>query len=207
MDIRRAKEIAEQQMAARKEQSAREPGWLFHHGMRTGKIALRLAQILKANVDKNVLFAGSLFHDIGKGTDPHNLTGSRLATELLAEVCAPEELVQICEIVELHNQRHESKNHPMSARIVQDADLIDHVGLIVPWLAFYWCGAHNETIDDHIGFVCGEQNEKYRKGMRSRLNFDVSIEIFDERVRWEDEFFTTFREVYFEGVWGNDGAH
>ena len=90
---------------------------------------------------------------------------------------------------------------------MQDADLIDHVGPIAPWLAFYWSGAHHEAISDHVRFVTGEENEKYRSGMRSLLNFDISIAMFDERVRWEDGFFEAFRGAYFDGVWHDDGAH
>lgn len=55
-----------------------------------------------------------------------------------------------------------------------------------------------------FGFVTGEENERYRRGMREQLNFDVSIRIFDERVHWEDEYFNSFRQVYFEGIWYNE---
>jgi uncharacterized protein len=201
MDHRQIEQIARAHMLDRQEQTEREPGWLFYHGLRTAKIAEEICNLLGLQTDRDVMFAGALFHDIGKGSEPHNQKGAELTERLLAKHCTKEELAQICEIVRLHNQRHESKAHPSHVRAVQDADLIDHAGPIVSWLAFYWSGTHNETIHDHIRFITGEENAKNRMEMRSRLNFDVSVAMFDERVCWEDSFFKTFREVYFDGVW------
>jgi uncharacterized protein len=207
VDHKQIEKVARTQMLARKEQNEREPGWLFYHGIRTANIAREICELLNFEINVDVVFAGALFHDIGKGSEPHNLEGAKLTKRLLEKYCTEDESSQVCEIVRLHNQRHDSKNHPPGVRVVQDADLIDHVGPIVPWLAFYWSGTHNETIHDHIRFVTSEKNDKYRKGMRSRLNFDVSVTMFDERVRWEDSFFETFRKVYFEGVWHDNGTH
>lgn len=200
MNFAESERIAKEQMETRKEQSAREPGWLYYHGLRTAKIALKLAELLGAEINREVLYAGALFHDIGKGSEPHNVRGAELAGRLLSPCFNNPELASICQIVELHNQRQKSKEHSIPIRIVQDADLIDHVGTIVPWLSFYWSGKHGETIHDHIRFVTGEENERYRRGMREQLSFYVSIRIFDERVSWEDEYFKNFRRIYFEGI-------
>lgn len=203
MDHRHIEQIAIAQMLDRQEQTGRERGWLFYHGLRTAKIAEEICSLLGIETDKDVVFTGALFHDIGKGSEPHNLKGAELTERLLMAHFTKEELTQVCEVIRLHNQRRESKEHASYVKVVQDADLIDHVGPIGPWLAFYWSGTHNQTIHDHIRFVIGEENDRYRKGMRSRLNFDVSVAMFDERVRWEDSFFETFRNVYFNGIWHN----
>jgi uncharacterized protein len=203
MDVAEIERIAKEQMETRKEQNAREPGWLYYHGLRTAKIALELAELLGVKINREVVYAGALFHDIGKGSEPHNVRGAELTGRLLDPYFSKPELEAVCQIVELHNQRQGSKKYSVPVRIVQDADLIDHVGPVVPWLAFYWSGKHGETVHDHIRFITGEENERYRRGMRGRLNFDVSIRMFDERVRWEDEYFKNFRKVYFEGIWHN----
>ncbi len=186
--------VAREQMATRQELHTREPGHLFYHGQRTAKIALALA-------DRDTLYVGALFHDIGKGSARHNEKGADLTARLLRRHCSETELASIRVLITLHNRRKKSAEHPLAAQIVQDADLIDHVGPMVPWLAFYWCGVRAETIDDHIAFVTGEENERYRTGMRAKLNFDVSMRLFDERIQWEDEYLETFRRVYFDGVW------
>jgi len=200
MDIRKIEQVAQDAMAKRKEQEAREPGWLFHHGRRTAKISMQLCDALNADVDKDIVYAGAIFHDIGKGSHLHNEIGAEITCNLLNELCTPSELHGICDIVRNHNQRKRSRECPLTVGIVQDADLIDHVGLIVPWLAFYWSGAHNETIHDHMRFICGDDNKRYRKGMRNALNFHVSRHIFDERVSLEDDFFARFHHVYMEGI-------
>ncbi|MHC4717689.1 MAG: HD domain-containing protein [Planctomycetota bacterium] len=200
-------EVARDRMLERKEQEAREPGWLFYHGIRTAKIAEKLCDLLEMEVNRDTVFAGALFHDIGKGRDRHSLVGAKVTKTLLERHCTSEELEAVCEIVRLHNQRHGQERCPEVVRVVQDADLLDHVGPIVPWLAFYWSGTHREAIDSHVRYVTGEENQRYRKGMRERLNFEVSVTMFDERVAWENDFFETFRRVYFEGVWQGDLGH
>ena len=204
MDVAEVERIARAQMETRKEHDAREPGWIYHHGLRTARIALELAELLGSEIDREVVYAGALFHDVGKGSEPHNVRGAELTGKLMASCFGKAELALVCQIVEYHNRRQESKEHAKSVRIVQDADLVDHVGPVGPWLAFYWSGTHGETAHDHVRFITGEENERFRRGMREGLNFDVSLRMFDERVRWEDEFYKTFRQVYFQGIWHSE---
>ena len=200
MNIEKIEQVACDSMGNRKEQHAREPGWLYYHGRRTAKIAMWLCEMLGAKVDRDEIYTGALLHDIGKGSDMHNETGADIVRSLFENLCAPEELDRICDIVIKHNQRRRSSEFSIDVRIVQDADLLDHVGLIGPWLAFYWSGTHNETIHDHIRFTKSEDNVRYGQGMRNALNFDVSRHEFDERVKYQDEFFATFHRVYLEGL-------
>lgn len=204
MNLKHIENIAHQQMGSRKELQTREPGWLFYHGLRTAKIAHQLCQSMHIDEDTEAIYVGALFHDIGKGTEPHNVRGAELVRTLLANECDTGQLGTICQIIELHNQRHDSRGHPPCARVVQDADLLDHVGPISPWLSFYWSGTHNETMNDHVKFVLGDANKDYLNSMRSRLNFDISREMFDVRTRWADEVLATIREVYFNGVWKDE---
>ncbi len=200
MNIEDIKKMAFRKMGSRKEQSAREPGWLYYHGIRTANISLKLNKSLKANVDKFIIYSGAIFHDIGKGEDPHNETGANMIKDLLNKKIEDIKLDRITAIIKYHCQRNLSDQLQIEQKIVQDADLLDHVGIIVPWLAFYWSGTYNETIHQHLAFKKSEENHKYRGGMRKRLNFDVSIRIFDERIEFEDDFLNKFEEIYFSGI-------
>lgn len=200
MNIEDIRKMAFQEMGNRKEQSAREPGWLYYHGIRTANISLKLNKFLKANVDKFIIYSGAIFHDIGKGEDPHNETGANMIKNLLNKKIEDIKLDKITSIIKYHCQRNLSDQLRIEEKIVQDADLLDHVGIIVPWLAFYWSGAYNETIHQHLAFKKSEENHKYRTGMRKGLNFDVSIRIFDERIEFEDDFLNKFEEIYFNGI-------
>ncbi|MBN1264665.1 MAG: HD domain-containing protein [Anaerolineales bacterium] len=201
MNREQIEQIARSVMLDCKTHKEREPGWIFYHGLRTARIAEDICSLLDLNIDGDVLFTGALFHDIGKGSKPHNIVGAELTGKLLGTHFDEEELDRICEIVRLHNQRNNGHEYSLEVRVVQDADLLDHVGPINSWLAFYWSGTHNETIEDHVSFITSEETEQERERLRSQLNFDVSVRMYDERILWEDRFFETFRNVYFEGVW------
>jgi len=198
-------QIARTHMLNQKTHTGREPGWIFYHGLRTARIAEEICGLLNLDIDKDVVFTGALFHDICKDNEPHNETGADLTEKLLADYFPGEELARIGQVIRLHNQRTKDNDYPLEVKVVQDADLVDHTGPIQPWLAFYWSGSYNETIDDHIRFITGEENTMWIEKLRAQLNFDVSIALYDERIRWQDRFFEMFRKVYLEGVW-HDGS-
>jgi uncharacterized protein len=200
MNLERIDQIAREAMLGRAEHEAREPGWLYHHGRRSGRVAQWLAACLRADVDGEILYIGALFHDVGKGREPHNEIGAERARALLGPLCIEDEITEICELVRQHNQRGDPKQ-TTAIKLVQDADALDHVGPIGPWLSFYWSGAKGERIEDQRSFIQGEENRRYRAGMRAMLNFDLSRQEFDRRVRFEDEFFAMFIEVHENGVW------
>jgi len=199
MDLELIESIASQAMESQSHNSSREPGWLYYHGRRTGKIAIWLAEKIGAQVDIRVLYIGGLFHDIGKGSAMHNEVGVQIASELLTPYCSADELTDISQIIRSHNQRGNSQD-PLPVKLVQDADLLDHVGPIGVWLAFYWSGSHNESINEHMAYINGEENQHYRQGMRQMLNFAVAQEEFDRRIMYEDDFFSHFQRIYFKGM-------
>lgn len=55
MKIAEVERIAKSQMETRKKQTAREPGWLYYHGLRTAKIALELAELLGTEINCQVV--------------------------------------------------------------------------------------------------------------------------------------------------------
>lgn len=199
MDSQLIDKIAWQALSGRAEHTRREPDWLYYHGQRTGNIALWLADKIGNPVNRDIMYTGALFHDVAKGSEPHHEIGANQTRELLSSVCTADELDAICNIILNHNQRN-VPGHPAYIKIVQDADLLDHVGVIGPWLAFYWSGSRDETFDDHIKFFRSGEIIQHRQELRSSLNFDVSAEEFDRRIEFEDEFFNRFHQVYMNGI-------
>jgi uncharacterized protein len=200
MDLARIEPIAEEALARRQEHAAREPDWLLHHGRRTARLALWLCDQVQAEVDRDALYVGALLHDIGKGNEPHNETGAAMTSALLASLCTPTELVQICELIRCHTLYGQQAELSAAAKLVQDADILDHVGPIGLWLAFYWSGAHHERMADHTRFIHGEENARYRTKMRALLNFAAAQRLYDERIAFEDAFFAQFHRVYQQGL-------
>jgi uncharacterized protein len=200
MDIVQIEKIAREQMADRRDIREREPGWTYYHCRRTARIALRLCDELEIRSGRDEIYAGALFHDVGKGAEDHHLAGEAAARGLLRDLCTPGELDAVCDIVGKHCLRKEAAEFSDAVRVVQDADLLDHFGPIEPWLAFYWSGLHGETFDDHLRFKKGEGNIARRRGMRALINYDAAKRMFDERLAWEEEFFSRFHRIYREGM-------
>ncbi len=199
MDIQEIDRIAREYMLPRRPIREREPGWAYTHGLRVARIAVDLAAQLNADVNPDILHVAGLLHDVSKGADKHNEKGARKTRKLLKGVCRKDELKEIMLLVELHNQRG-NPDHPLAAKILQDADTLDHIGPMAAWLAFYWSGSREEDGENMLKFIGSESNVTDRANIRELLNFDLSKTLFDKRAAWEREFFGSFAEVYAGGI-------
>lgn len=199
MDRDYFEQLAAQEMNSRVEHYSREPGWIYFHGLRTAKLALWLADELKASVDRDLLYIAGLFHDVGKGTRRHNEVGARRVRVLLKDHCSPARLDQIAEMVHAHCLRGQH-GHALPVRILQDADTLDHIGPIGPWLAYYWSGSNQESFTDHLRFYHSEENESTRQKMYALLNFEPARVEYIRRIRYEDAVFRSLHSVYSGGV-------
>jgi uncharacterized protein len=190
MEIGKIIQIAEKAMRDRREDQKREKGFIFFHGLRTAKLALNLKQKLKTNCNfsDDVLFAGALFHDIGKGTEPHNQTGAEMAKNCLSGYCSENELRDICDIIFSHNRRNELDGLSNEIKLVQDADILDHFGSLEIWLKFLYSAHNNENISDALNFWQSKEFNNYQKICRNLLNFEISKQIFDEKNFFQNEF-------------------
>lgn len=197
MDAERLIEKARAAMGERKRATSREKGYIFHHGLRTARIAMNLAKLIGEPVERHdLLFAAALFHDIGKGIKPHNEVGAKLAADLLTGECPADDLVVIARIIREHNRRKHASQCLVASRILQDADVLDHYGAQNVWLAFHWCAAHDESPQQCLAFFQGEDYRRDVAESRESLNFDVSRRLFDNRVAFERGFFDRFaREI------------
>jgi uncharacterized protein len=191
MDRDRLIEVARLAMAERKTHPAREKGYVFHHGLRTAELAMHLRGRIDRplEADPEVVFAAALFHDVGKGIEPHHETGAALTAALLAEACGADQVRAIAAIVRRHNQRGGGEALPVATRLVQDADLLDHFGAQSVWLAFHWSGTHERTCEQTLAFYNGEENRRYLAASRAALNFEATREVYDRRVTFERDFF------------------
>ena len=199
MDIQKIEKIAQAEMIGIRSDT-REPGWILYHGQRTGKIAVFLDEKLNFGIDSDVLYTAGLFHDIGKGNDSHNEVGANLTRKFLSGILDNTDLDKICDAIFYHNQRENSGTFPDYVKLIQDADLLDHVGLIDVWMAFYWSGHHGESIHDHIAYYQGQECRRWQVYMKSHLNYEVSTQMFEERLQWEDDFLSQFHKIYFDGI-------
>lgn len=193
MDLKLITDIARKEMKPRKSLATRERGYLWHHGIRVAHIAMELCDLVdpEERVNRETVYAGALFHDVGKGTKPHNEAGAKIAMTLLQGACAPWEVEETCRLIRLHNRRSEATD--MAAWVVQDADAIDHVGAQQVWLSFLWNAQNNQSQEESLEYYFGEENRGWQAGIRERLNFDAAKAAFDHRLGIADRFFEEMR--------------
>ena len=146
MDIPSIETWARSRMADA-DDSPMERGYRLHHGERVGAIAASLARRLDAGgTSPDIYRVAGLLHDIGKagyrGPEPHGPRGAQIVRAEAAQWFEPAELALVCLMVENHYARPLSRWYegvekpvwPLPVLIMQDADLIDHVGANYLWI-------------------------------------------------------------------------
>lgn len=193
MDLNALKQQAWQSMGKRFSHPEREPGYAFYHGQRVGKIALQLRELIFPGEDSldEVILVGAWFHDVGKGIEPHWDYGALICQTLLQEFCSPYQLAQIVEIVQGHTLRKQ-KDYPHYVQLVQDADILDHFGSQEIWLNFWYSAYHRNTLADSLKYFAEDYSTHVQR-VRSRLNYKQSVEFFDEKDRFVQEFVERLR--------------
>lgn len=188
MDFVRLDALAKQYMGHRKSHLEREIGHVYFHGKRVAKSVVLLREKLfpEDGSHDDILRCAGLFHDLGKGIEPHDRTGTALARELLREELTASELEEVCGLILAHNDRTpKGGSHSCWVQLLQDADLLDHFGSQGVWLSFiFYAYAGQKGIEDLIQFYDAEW-ERPIPHYRSSLNFDLSRSIFDEKIAYE----------------------
>lgn len=185
MNLVELNKLAYHLMIERKAQLDREKGYLYYHGERVSKLSIVLREKILPNDNSydEYLIIASLFHDIGKGFQPHAEYGALLVREMLKGHCEKEEVDKISELIRYHQGPRKDEKLSDYIKIVQDADIIDRFGTIQIWLNFYKCASEDEPINSALDFYIN-QFSKYVCEMRNLLNYDISKEYFDDRVEF-----------------------
>lgn len=203
MDLEKIKELAWETMGHRQANPQREPGYIFYHGQRVGKIALQLRELVFPfqDQDDGVILVGSWFHDVGKGIEPHWEYGALVVERILEEHCSSKQLEQIVEIVGNHTLRKE-KQQPDYVQLIQDADILDHFGTQEIWLNFWHTAYARQNMDYALEFYDVKYHKQVEK-VRGLLNYQQSVEFFNEKDRFVCSFVERLR---LEGIGGLVGV-
>ena len=209
MNLEELKRIARETMKDRVSHQEREPGYILRHGMRTANLSGEIMAAASGirDVFDEVLYAGGLFHDVGKGFKPHNEVGAQITNELLASVCNSRELDDVSNIVRFHCIRKHDIELETRILVVQDADMIDHFGTQEVWLNFYYGSYHRKGPEHSIVYWESDEWKRLLEDMRDLLNFDLSKKIFDERVEFQAEFLARFKVEVEGGIYKNGKSY
>ncbi|HEY3379677.1 MAG TPA: GNAT family N-acetyltransferase [Armatimonadota bacterium] len=195
LNKQRIHEIAQKTMGKRKGLLTREVGYLLHHGQRVATLARNLCAQVECGhtVEQDILYTAGLFHDVGKGIEPHAETSAALAQQLLQDVCTPDECAQIASLIQRHNTRGDVKQ-PLAVHILQDADILDHIGAQSIWLCFTFNAYTKKGPVGALAYYMSDDNQRVQQRWRTLLNLEVAREVFDQRMTIERQFMQRFAE-------------
>ncbi len=205
MNLDEIKALAYKHLAGRKAHKERETGFIYYHGQRVAKIAVQLRQLLLPDDhshDQELTVAG-YFHDIAKGIEPHSVYGAVLVREILADHCTREQIERIAELIHYHPFRDPDKDYNDWIKIIQDADIIDHMGVVDIWVEFHYQAHLDEPLSDAVRFYENDFRPLAAR-MRGQLNYGISRQIFDDRYRFVMDFVNRMK-VEADGVIYNLG--
>ena len=189
MDFDALERLAERLMAKRKPHAQRERGSIYYHGLRVSKGVIQLRKMVTGdNSHDPYLRAAALFHDVGKGMEPHAAVGATLMKEQLRPYMASDEIDEVVRLIAIHDDRKpDSRKHDMPTRLLQDADLLDHYGTSEIFMCFSYSAVHERGMHTALDFYRNDF-KKIITRQRKLLNFDESRRIFEEKYRFQREF-------------------
>lgn len=203
MNLSEIKSIVETNMKHRRSHDWKERGNKFYHGERVANLALTLRQLLfptDASHDE-ILTVAAWFHDVMNGTDDHAQKGAEKTRRLIDGLCTPDELDEICGIIAVHDDRFSDRALFSNwVKIHQDADHLDHFGTYEIWAMPLYAISHDHTIGDELNYLFNERKLDFPKH-RSELNFEISREIYDEKIEYLKKFTERFALESAGGVW------
>lgn len=179
--------LARKFLIKRKTHKEREIGACYFHGQRVANSVLKLRPMILADDSKDeCLRIAGMFHDIGKGIEPHEKYGALLAHDILSDIVKSDDLDFVCALIASHPDRRPGYTDlNVFQKLVQDADLLDHYGTQGLWMSFTYYAYEGQQEMMQLPIFYDEEWPKQIERHRKLLNFDVSKAIFDEKVTFE----------------------
>ncbi|MEK7154759.1 MAG: HD domain-containing protein [Patescibacteria group bacterium] len=181
----------------------------YIHGVRTMmacKKILSTPELKGKEIRKLELFVAALFHDIGKvvhieedGTlqgdrskdqESHEEIGARIVGDYLKGVIPDESIQFVSKII------RESQNPKLvltETKILNDADVLDSIGLINVWRMFTYSGKKGRSIQDTLAYYSDIIKDPSRK---ENLYFSYTKKVTDLRRKRLEKFIEDFRGEY-----------
>ena len=189
MDYEALDHLAARLMAKRKPHAQRERGSIYFHGQRVSRGVIQLRKLVTSdNSHDTYLRVAGLFHDVGKGMEPHAHIGAVLMKDLMRPYMAPDEVDEVVRLIDVHDDRKpDSDKHDLPVRLLQDADLLDHFGTQEIWMCFSYYATHERGVSEALDFYRNDYKKSVNR-QRKLLNFEESRRIFEEKYRFQRDF-------------------
>lgn len=194
MDFERLDEIARGLMKKRKAHRERESGSIYEHGQRVARlvITLRRAVVPQDSSMDDILRLAGMFHDVGKALEPHAEYGAPIMLQAVKGIVSDKEAQEAARLIASHCDRRPGEPvHDVWARLIQDADLLDHIGTYTVWMDIQ-NAAYRDEGPAWMAEQFGQHAEEYADHCRRLFNFPVSLELYEDRIAFYLEFARRF---------------
>lgn len=189
MDHEALEHLAQRLMAKRKSHAQRERGSIYYHGQRVAKGVIQLRKLVTSdNRHDPYLRIAALFHDVGKGMEPHAYVGATMMKELFKPYMASDEAEEVVRLIAHHDDRRpDSAKHDLPIRLLQDADLLDHFGTQEFWTSFSYFATEDQSITEALAYYRDDFKKEVNR-QRKLLNYEESRRILEEKYRFQRDF-------------------
>lgn len=201
MDMVELDRRAQEHMLQVKERG-RERGYRYHHGVRVSRIAATLAREagVAGAVDHEVLEAAARLHDIAKDgvTTDHAREGAQLVATQFADLLGDRTEAVRSAVFE-HNKRGQPEL-PAEAKLVQDADILDHLGAMDIWLAYQWQSGE-ASLEETISYFGSDCQQRWRSYLLTHLNYPIAKEAALRRLETTAAYLAALRREIAGELW------
>jgi len=190
MDFDALNNVARKLMLRRKAHPEREIGSIYEHGQRVARMVITLRkEILPGDSSMDdILRLAAIFHDVGKGIEPHADYGPPIMQQAVRGLVSTREAAEAARLIAAHCDRRPNEPvHDVWERLLQDADLLDHIGTYTIWMDIQYSASQDAGFSQ-TAEAMKEKAEAYAKHHRTQLNFPISKAIYDDRIALYLEF-------------------
>lgn len=177
--------LAADWMLQRKAHLQREKGFIYRHCKRVSVSILQLRRHTTGDAGHDTaLRVAAMFHDIGKGIEPHEETGAAIVQSMLSPHLPPALLTEVVHLIRSH------KAYAISdpwAHLLQDADILDHFGTIEIGLSFQYSAYNEKGMPETLDWYERHYDRELER-IRALLHHRVSQEILDEKAAYTRAF-------------------
>lgn len=162
----------------------------YHHSVRVLRISSRIKGYVDERVDKEVLAAGALLHDIGrkediedgfldpfKSNEGHAEKGREKVEDFAGDLFSEDEIGRIKVIVSNHHSTPET----VEGRIVKDSDRLDVYGVSNLWRMFHYSYENGRVLEDEEDYFWNEAVPDMKQGLE-KFFFRVSRRTAEKRL-------------------------
>jgi len=186
------RDIAISEMKCKSSHHFKETGNKYYHGQRVGEIINHLCNIIEYKDNTDILVVSAWFHDICNGCENHEVLGADKTYNLLKGLCSGTELSSIRTLISVHDSR-QNADLSIEAKILQDADLLDHFGVFEIWCTFQYALKEKISMAETAELMSVNYNEQFEQE-RNMLHFDISKKIYDEKRYYVRGFITRMQD-------------